>query len=149
MHDIIGVITDRQSIKYMLRMNNSSLSAYIKRGRNFTTPEAVTICALNKLYTPKPNYTDCSHCRFSCRSHITCPTIDVICNKCGKRNHWSPVCWQKSECRMNVNTRMNVYTIGEVSHYQNSRDEVFVSITIHNITLKAKVDTAAQAIVMP
>ena len=99
-----------------------------------------TICTINKRIPNQQMKYLPPNCRYCGKTHDICPALDSICNNCGKKNHWSSVCRQH---------RMKIHTINETTDHRDTRDEVYIDIYITNKTVKAKVDTGAQANVMP
>ena len=93
--------------------------------------------------TPRLTYTKCNYCGLN---HEICPALGVICNTCGRRNHWSSVC-----NRVSVPKTAHAISTGTRVSSDDTRDEVFISLSIYNdpLIIKAKVDTGAQTNVLP
>ena len=86
-------------------------------------------------------------CRNCGKNHDICPAIGSRCSSCGRLNHWAKQCFRRSTTPLAT----HALTMGTRVSSNDTRDEVFIILDIANdhIKIKAKVDTGAQANVLP
>lgn len=101
----------------------------------------------------------CERCGSQEQGHKTCPAFGKICKKCGKQNHFAKMC----RTRLSPTTRAkqihmleeDTAWVGAVDHDQYDVDSInsptawYVGVNMLGQTVRMKVDTGAQANVIP
>lgn len=97
-------------------------------------------------------------CRKCGKSHQPrqCPAYGVACHKCGKQNHYAKMCGsgkaQQGKMVNNVNPEIDTLFIGTVNIDQLDPKvdrSWFSEINVDNMSVKLKLDTGAEANVLP
>ena len=107
------------------------------------TPQTNILSITKPKEVQKPDSSPCTNCG---RSHTICPAIGSNCSNCGRRNHWASCCRSRGLAM----PRPRLHVINETPR-EDHRTEVYVDLPVLNDTyiVKAKVDTGAQANVLP
>lgn len=87
-----------------------------------------------------------------------CPAYGATCHKCGKNNHFSKVCrantekssnYKKTKTVNNIETEVDSLYIGMVSSDRRKNESWTESVTIGDVSVTFKLDTGADANVLP